>query len=239
MPSLGELIAPRRLGTDFRWLMASSWTSNIGDGIALSAAPLLIASLTSSPLLVAGGAMMQFLPWLLFGLLAGSVADHHDRRRLVMLANGSRAVIVLALVDLPRDRPGHRVGRARDVLPLRHRRGVRRHGGQHAPADARAAGRPGARQRAAAGRVPRRQPARRSSAGRVPLRDRVVLAVPRPDPVREPRRDPHLADRAHAGPAEGRRSGGHEGASDPRGSALAARQRPRADARASSSSSST
>ena len=44
MPSLGDLIAPRRLGTDFRWLLASSWTSNLGDGIALSAAPLLIAS---------------------------------------------------------------------------------------------------------------------------------------------------------------------------------------------------
>ena len=98
MPWLGDSIAPRRLGTDFRWLLASSWTSNIGDGIALSAAPLLIASLTSSPLLVAAGAMMQFLPWLLFGLLAGSFADRHDRRLLVMLANGSRAVIVLGLV---------------------------------------------------------------------------------------------------------------------------------------------
>ncbi|GAA1940342.1 MFS transporter [Microbacterium aoyamense] len=98
MPSLGELIAPRRLGRDFRWLLASSWTSNLGDGIALSAAPLLIASLTSSPILVASGAMMQFLPWLLFGLLAGSVADHHDRRRLVMIANALRAVVVTALV---------------------------------------------------------------------------------------------------------------------------------------------
>jgi MFS family permease len=98
MPSLGELIAPRRLGTDFRWLMSSSWTSNIGDGIALSAAPLLIASLTSSPLLVAAGAMMQFLPWLLFGLLAGSVADHYDRRRLVMIADGVRALIIGGLV---------------------------------------------------------------------------------------------------------------------------------------------
>ncbi len=98
MPSLGDLIAPRRLGTDFRWLLASSWTSNLGDGIALAAAPLLIASLTSSPILVAAGAMMQFLPWLMFGLLAGAVADHHDRRRLVMLANGIRAVIVLVLV---------------------------------------------------------------------------------------------------------------------------------------------
>ena len=68
MPSLGELVAPRRLGTDFRWLLGSSWTSNLGDGIALSAAPLLIASLTSSPILVASGAVMQFWLWLLFGL---------------------------------------------------------------------------------------------------------------------------------------------------------------------------
>lgn len=98
MSSLGELIAPRRLGKDFRWLMSSSWTSNIGDGIALSAAPLLIASLTPSPLLVAAGAMMQYLPWLLFGLFAGVIADHHDRRMLVMIADGSRAIVVLALV---------------------------------------------------------------------------------------------------------------------------------------------
>jgi len=98
MASLGELIAPRRLGRDFPWLMTASWASNLGDGIALSAAPLLIASLTSSPLLVAAGAMMQFLPWLLFGLLAGSVADHHDRRRLVIIANAARAVVVMGLV---------------------------------------------------------------------------------------------------------------------------------------------
>lgn len=98
MPSLGELIAPRRLGRDFRWLMASSWSTDIGDGIALSAAPLLIASLTSSPVLVAGGLLMQYLPWLLFGLLAGSIADRHDRRRLVIIADGSRAIVVAGLV---------------------------------------------------------------------------------------------------------------------------------------------
>jgi fucose permease len=98
MPSLGDVVAPRRLGTDFRWLMASSWTSNVGDGIALSAAPLLIASLTSSPLLVAAGVMMQYLPWLLFGLFAGSVADHHERRRLVMISDGLRVLVVGGLV---------------------------------------------------------------------------------------------------------------------------------------------
>lgn len=98
MPSLGELIAPRRMGRDFRWLLASSWTSNIGDGVALAAAPLLIASMTSSPILVASGAVLQFLPWLLFGLHAGAIADRFDRRRMVMVANAARAVVLAALI---------------------------------------------------------------------------------------------------------------------------------------------
>lgn len=85
------------MGRDFRWLLASSWTSNVGDGVGLAAAPLLIASLTSSPLLVASGAILQFLPWLIFGLHAGAIADRFDRRRLVMVANAARAVVLAAL----------------------------------------------------------------------------------------------------------------------------------------------
>lgn len=98
MTALGELIAPRRLGRDFRWLMSAAWTSNIGDGIALAASPLLIASMTSSPILVASGAMLQYLPWLLFGLHAGAIADRVERRMLVMMAHGIRTVVVLGLV---------------------------------------------------------------------------------------------------------------------------------------------
>ena len=95
--SIGEWVAPARLGRDFRWLLASSWTSNVGDGIALAAAPLLIASMTDSPLLVASGAVMQFLPWLLFGLHAGAIADRVDRRLLIMGANAVRALVLVAL----------------------------------------------------------------------------------------------------------------------------------------------
>lgn len=98
MASLGELITPARLGRDFRWLLTSSWTSNIGDGIALAAAPLLIASMTSSPILVASGAILQFLPWLLFGLHAGAIADRVNRRVLVIVANLIRAVVVIGLI---------------------------------------------------------------------------------------------------------------------------------------------
>lgn len=98
MPSPGELIAPARMGRNFRWLLATSWTSNIGDGIAIAAAPLLIASMTSSPILVASGSVLMFLPWLIFGLHAGAIADRFDRRRLIMVANSSRGIVVVALV---------------------------------------------------------------------------------------------------------------------------------------------
>ncbi|WP_419705407.1 MFS transporter [Promicromonospora sp. NFX87] len=97
MRALIEAVFPRRLGRSFRWLVTSSWTSNIGDGIALAAGPLLVASQTDSPFLVALAAMLQSLPWLLFGLWAGALADRLDRRRMVMIANGLRAAVIVAL----------------------------------------------------------------------------------------------------------------------------------------------
>ncbi|GAA1731624.1 hypothetical protein GCM10009809_28860 [Isoptericola hypogeus] len=90
-------MAPARMGTGFRWLLSSSWTSNIGDGVALAAGPLLVASQTDSAFLVALAAMLQRLPWLIFGLWAGVLADRLDRRRLVIVANLLRTVVVAAL----------------------------------------------------------------------------------------------------------------------------------------------
>lgn len=92
-----ESISPARLGTSFRWLLTSSWVSNIGDGIALAAGPLLVASQTSDPLLVALAALLQRLPWLLFGLHAGVVADRLDRRLIVVTVDLLRAAVLFAL----------------------------------------------------------------------------------------------------------------------------------------------
>jgi MFS family permease len=97
------------MGTPFRWLVASTWTSALGDGIAVAAGPLLVASQTSDPLLVALAGLLQRLPWLLFGLHAGVLADRLDRRRVVIavdvLRAGVLAVLVTALitgvVDVP------------------------------------------------------------------------------------------------------------------------------------------
>jgi len=93
-----EAVVPARLGTPYRWLLASSWVSNIGDGIALAAGPLLIASQTREPMLVALAALLQRLPWLLFGLYAGALADRLDRRLMVITANLIRAGVLGVLV---------------------------------------------------------------------------------------------------------------------------------------------
>ncbi|MEO5653755.1 MAG: MFS transporter [Marmoricola sp.] len=89
-----ETVVPARLGTSFRWLLGSSWVSNIGDGVVIAAGPLLVASETREPFLVALAAVMQFLPWPIFGLFAGVVADRVDRRRLVAVANLFRVVVL-------------------------------------------------------------------------------------------------------------------------------------------------
>lgn len=93
-----DSVAPPRLGRDFRQLLGSSWVSNLGDGIGLAAGPLLIASETSDPFLVALATLLRGLPWLLFGLVAGAVADRVDRRRLVAGVDLARAVVLAALV---------------------------------------------------------------------------------------------------------------------------------------------
>jgi predicted MFS family arabinose efflux permease len=95
---LGEALVPARLGTRFRWLLASSWVSNLGDGIAIAAGPLLVASQTHDPLLVALATLLQQLPWLLFGLIAGALADRLDRRALVITADLMRTVVLGLLV---------------------------------------------------------------------------------------------------------------------------------------------
>lgn len=95
---------PKGLGPDFGRLFASGSVSALGDGISLAAGPLLVASLTDQPLLVAGAAFVQQVPWLLFSLLAGVYVDRLDRRRLliavnILLASATGGLAVALLLD--------------------------------------------------------------------------------------------------------------------------------------------
>jgi MFS family permease len=76
------------------WLLSSSAVSNLGDGIGKVAFPLLAANLNRDPVLIASLSATQFLPWLLFGVVAGTLIDRVDRRKAMIIANLVRAVVV-------------------------------------------------------------------------------------------------------------------------------------------------
>ena len=95
---LVEPIAPLRLGMSFRWLLSAAVVNNIGDGVALAAGPLLVASQTRDPFLVSLALLAEFLPVLLFGVIGGVAADRFDRRRMVVLVNIVRALVLAVLV---------------------------------------------------------------------------------------------------------------------------------------------
>jgi MFS family permease len=93
-----EAIVPARLGRSFRWLLSSTVLNNAGDGVALAAGPLLVASETRDPLLVSMALLAEYLPVLLFSVLGGAAADRFDRKRMVIAVNLGRSIVLVVLV---------------------------------------------------------------------------------------------------------------------------------------------
>jgi MFS family permease len=85
------------LGRGFWTLFSASFVANLADGIFQIALPLLAASLTRDPALVAGVAFASRLPWLVFALIAGALADRFDRRRTMILVDAGRALVLVGL----------------------------------------------------------------------------------------------------------------------------------------------
>ena len=69
-----------RLGANYVRLWIAATVSNLGDGVTLAALPLLAAALTRSPTSIAVVSFAGTLPWLLFALVSGALADRLDRR---------------------------------------------------------------------------------------------------------------------------------------------------------------
>lgn len=83
--------------TPFQWLWTASSSGALGDGITLSVLPLLMASLTRDPMIIASLQVAAALPWILFGLQAGALVDRWDRARVLMAADLARGTLVTAL----------------------------------------------------------------------------------------------------------------------------------------------
>ena len=86
------------LGRGFWTIFSASLLANFSDGIFQIALPLLAVSLTTEPGLVAGVAVASRLPWLVFALIAGALADRLDRRRTMIAVDAGRVVLIGGLV---------------------------------------------------------------------------------------------------------------------------------------------
>lgn len=88
------------LGPHFRAFWIATAVSNLGDGIRLTALPLLAAAITRDPQLIAGVSLVIWLPWLVFGLPGGAIVDRVDRKGLIRNIQFARAAIMAALALL-------------------------------------------------------------------------------------------------------------------------------------------
>jgi predicted MFS family arabinose efflux permease len=89
--------AGARLPADFWRLWSASTVSNLGDGVRMSALPLLAAGLTHDPRAVSLVVAAEGLPWLLFALPAGAMVDRWDRKRVLFAVNLARAAVLALL----------------------------------------------------------------------------------------------------------------------------------------------
>lgn len=77
---------------------ASATCSYLGDGVRVTAMPLLAVSLSSSPGQIALVSAAATFPWLVFGLAAGVLVDRVRRAPLMVLLQVARGIIVTAAV---------------------------------------------------------------------------------------------------------------------------------------------
>ncbi len=94
--------APRSAGDEARpaafvrlWL--AQGLSVAGDGMTLAAGPLLMTTLTSDPVLIGGAAGVQQVPVLLFGLFGGVLVDRQEPRRLIVVTDLLRGLLMVLL----------------------------------------------------------------------------------------------------------------------------------------------
>ncbi len=90
---------PLARNRDFKILLTSQGITAVGDAVTFTAMPLLVLALTGSGFAMGVVGALQTLPDLVFGMLAGAIADRSDRKRMMFLADLGRAVMT-ALIPL-------------------------------------------------------------------------------------------------------------------------------------------
>lgn len=81
-------------------LLGAAACSNLADGMRTAAFPLLLAGMTSSPLVISLASAAAHLPWVFFALYAGLLVDSRGARKILQLSQVSRALLILAAIAI-------------------------------------------------------------------------------------------------------------------------------------------
>ena len=83
---------------EFRKLFVAQAISDVGDGMTFTALLLLVNNLTHSPAALAVLSIAVAVPSMVGGIIAGTYADRLNRRRIMIVSDAIRALLVLGFV---------------------------------------------------------------------------------------------------------------------------------------------
>ncbi|MEU3496455.1 MFS transporter [Kitasatospora cineracea] len=86
-----------RRNRPLRVLLGASVLANTGDGVLRTGLLLVVAHLTGSVNASSMVMAVSTVPWLLFGIPAGLLADRAGRKGLMVAADGARALLILGI----------------------------------------------------------------------------------------------------------------------------------------------
>ena len=84
-------VTPLRTSRDFRLLFAAGTVFYLGGMVSYVALPYQIYQLTGSNFAVGAMGLVELVPLIVFGLYGGALADHVDRRRMLVLTASPRS----------------------------------------------------------------------------------------------------------------------------------------------------
>ena len=99
-------VTPWRASRDFRLLLLAGTVFYFGAMVTYVAIPYQVYTLTGSNFAVGAIGLVELVPLVVFGLYGGALADHVDRRRLLVATGVAQAAFTAVLaVNAFRDRP--------------------------------------------------------------------------------------------------------------------------------------
>jgi MFS family permease len=90
----------RSLGRAYRRVLWANAISSVGDGVYVSALPLIAVTVTRDPRLIALVSATAFMPWLVLSLPAGVIVDRYDRGMLMWRSQVVQGLTIAMIATL-------------------------------------------------------------------------------------------------------------------------------------------